>query len=61
MRVAVLALLVLAASGTLGRAGGEPDAGRKRLLAIGESRAYEHDSVSTALATIWKLGRDSGL
>ncbi len=35
--------------------------GRKRLLAIGEVKGYEHDSVSNALATMWKLGHDTGL
>ena len=34
---------------------------RKKLLAIGESQGYEHDSISHALATIEKLGRQTGL
>ncbi len=36
-------------------------AGKKRLLAIGEEKGYRHESVSHALATIERLGRESGL
>jgi hypothetical protein len=34
---------------------------RKKILAIGEVKGYQHDSVSHALATIERLGRESGL
>jgi type 1 glutamine amidotransferase len=34
---------------------------RKKLLAIGMSSGYQHDSVSHGLATIWKIGQQSGL
>ena len=34
---------------------------RRRLLFIGQSMGWEHDSVSYAAGTIWKLGHDSGL
>jgi uncharacterized protein len=34
---------------------------RKKLLAIGEVKGFQHDSVSHALATIEHLGRESGL
>jgi type 1 glutamine amidotransferase len=34
---------------------------KKRLLFIGESEGYQHDSVSYAAGTLWKLGHDSGL
>ena len=33
----------------------------KRLLAIGATKGYEHDSVPYALATMWRLGRETGL
>jgi uncharacterized protein len=33
---------------------------RKKLLAIGEVKGYQHDSVSHALATIERIGRESG-
>jgi hypothetical protein len=34
---------------------------RKKLLAIRMSAGYQHDSVSSGLATIWKIGQESGL
>jgi uncharacterized protein len=33
----------------------------KHILVIGQSRRYEHDSISDAMATIYNLGRESGL
>ena len=53
----ICAVLVLAASVA------NPQAKRKRLLAIGDvhRKAYQHDAVSHALATIEHLGRQAGL
>ncbi|HEX4168744.1 MAG TPA: ThuA domain-containing protein [Bryobacteraceae bacterium] len=34
---------------------------RKQLLAIGEEKGYRHEAISHALATIERLGRESGL
>src|SRR5437016_14147716 len=34
---------------------------KKKLLAIGEVKGYQHDSVSHGLATLEKLGRHTGL
>jgi type 1 glutamine amidotransferase len=34
---------------------------KKRILAIGEVKGFQHDSVSHALATLERLGRQSGL
>ena len=34
---------------------------KRRLLFIGQSMGWEHDSVSYAAGTLWKLGHDSGL
>jgi type 1 glutamine amidotransferase len=40
----------------------DPFAGKKKVLAIGDVHTgYQHDSVSHALATIERLGRESGL
>ena len=36
-------------------------AARKKLLAIGEEKGYRHESISHAMATIERLGRDTGL
>jgi uncharacterized protein len=48
--------VVLAASGTAQNAQ-QP----KRLLLIGEEKGYRHEAVSHALATIERLGRETGL
>jgi uncharacterized protein len=34
---------------------------KKRVLCIGQSKGFQHDTVSDGMATIWKLGRDTGL
>ncbi|MBM3783649.1 MAG: ThuA domain-containing protein [Acidobacteria bacterium] len=34
---------------------------RKKILAIGQAKGFQHDSTSDGLATIWKLGKESGL
>ena len=34
---------------------------KKKVLAIGEVRGYQHDATTDGLATIWKLGKDTGL
>ena len=33
----------------------------KRLLVIGEVKGFQHDSVSPAMGTMWKLGKETGL
>jgi type 1 glutamine amidotransferase len=56
-RICVVLLLV-----AIGPVGGTHAAGaKKRLLAIGEEKGYRHESVSHALATIERLGRETGL
>jgi type 1 glutamine amidotransferase len=65
-----VALLVLAVSclAVLVQGAQQPPAGagqsstaKKRILVIGAALGFEHDSISDAMATIWKLGRDNGL
>src|ERR1041385_4800396 len=34
---------------------------KKKLLAIGAVAGYQHDSTTDGLATIWKIGKDTGL
>ena len=34
---------------------------KKRLLAVGEVKGWQHDATSHGLATIWKIGQESGL
>jgi type 1 glutamine amidotransferase len=57
MLVARLMLLMLLAAGA-GMHGTSP---KKRLLAIGEEKGFRHESVSHGLATIERLGRETGL
>ncbi len=38
-----------------------PKAGRKRLLIIGQSKGYQHEAISTAMVTLYNLGKSSGL
>jgi type 1 glutamine amidotransferase len=58
----LLRMMALFAAVALAAAAQDPAAPRKkRVLALGASVGYHHDSVSHGLATIWKLGRDSGL
>jgi type 1 glutamine amidotransferase len=33
---------------------------KRRLLVIGQSKGYQHDSISTAMVTLYNLGRSSG-
>ena len=55
MRIGTFLLLALLA------AAGTQAAPPKKLLAIGEEKGYRHDAVTHALATIERLGRESGL
>jgi uncharacterized protein len=56
-RTALLCLLVVALVLPVG--GQQP--AKKRLLAIGMSMGWQHDSVSDALATLYNLGKETGL
>jgi type 1 glutamine amidotransferase len=49
LSLALFAALTAAASGQ-----------EKRLLVIGQSKGYQHESISTAMATLYSLGRSSG-
>src|SRR5258706_15734073 len=39
----------------------QPIAAKKKLLVVGEEKGYRHEAVSHAMATIERLGRQSGL
>src|SRR5262250_634367 len=56
MRAIRLLLVLAAAPGLLGQ-----PAARKKLLVIGEEKGYRHEAVSHAMATIERLGKESGL
>lgn len=52
-------MALLAAEAAIAQAPAAPQ--RKKILAIGQSKGFQHDSTSDALATIWKIGKESGL
>jgi type 1 glutamine amidotransferase len=58
MRFARICLLLLLGAAACGTLSSQPRL--KRLLAIGDVKGFQHDSVSHALATIERLGRESG-
>src|SRR5580704_16863326 len=55
--LSVLAVVLLA-SFSIGQT---PPPTRKKVLAIGEEKGYRHEAITHALATIERLGRESGL
>lgn len=58
MKLRTLLFAILAASTLFAQT---PQPKRKQLLAIGEEKGYRHEAVSHALATIERLGHESGL
>ena len=57
--IAVLALVALAfVSTSLAQTQTKP---KRNLLFIGQSKGYQHETISTAMATLYNLGRSSGL
>jgi uncharacterized protein len=55
-----IVLLALGVSGALfAQADNAPK--KKRVLAIGQVKGFQHDSVTHALATLWKMGQETGL
>ncbi len=58
-RILLCSALVLGVAGLLYSQQETPR--KKKLLAIGEVKGFEHDSVSHALATIERMGQESGL
>ncbi|MGH9722817.1 MAG: ThuA domain-containing protein, partial [Bryobacteraceae bacterium] len=63
LRLMIVAIAALAASSVGHSQAQKKDASpkKKKVLAIGRSAGFHHDSVSHGLATIWKLGQDTGL
>lgn len=58
MKFRPLPVIILCASALFAQS---PQPHRKQLLAIGEEKGYRHEAVSHALATIERMGRESGL
>jgi len=55
------AVLFWLAAATMLMAPAQQPASRKKLLVIGEEKGYRHEAVSHAMATIERLGKNSGL
>jgi uncharacterized protein len=53
-------LTMFLVAGTAGSAFAQETTKKRNLLFIGQSKGYQHDSVSTAMATLYNLGRSSG-
>src|SRR6266436_641061 len=60
MKIAPRALIILAVLSAFAAAQSSPPS-TKHLLVIGEEKGYRHESVSHAMATIERLGRETGL
>lgn len=56
MKISHLALIAALGVGSLAAQQAKP----KRLLFIGQSKGWQHDSTSYAAGTLWKLGHDTG-
>src|SRR5579884_4315065 len=41
--------------------GGPPPRFVKRVLVIGAAKGFEHDSITDSMATVWRMGRESGM
>lgn len=54
-------LAVLAAAALLAPAPAQQAPRKKKLLAIGAVKGFQHDATSHGLATMWKLGQETGL
>jgi uncharacterized protein len=62
MRILALpAILLACASLSIAPAQQQNAPRKKRILVIGETKGFQHDSVTAAMGLMWKLGRDSGL
>jgi uncharacterized protein len=57
LRPSLTIFLILGAAGPVGS---QETTRKPNVLFIGQSKGYQHDSVSTAMATLYNLGRSSG-
>ena len=55
-----LSLLIIFAFGGSGL-GQAPEKPKRNLLFIGQAKGYQHESISTAMATLYNLGHSSGI
>jgi hypothetical protein len=60
LRTLRTALLVLFAASQVNTSAA-PLVNKKRILVIGQTKGFEHDSVSDAMGSVWKMGHETGL
>jgi hypothetical protein len=61
-RTTVLISILVAGALTAGQMMAQTAAAKpKHVLVIGQTKGFEHDSVSDAMGSVWKMGQDSGL
>jgi type 1 glutamine amidotransferase len=56
----IVIVIVLVSVGAAHEAIAQEATKKRKLLVIGQSKGYQHDSVSTAMATLYNLGRSTG-
>ena len=61
MRFMRRALVLFVLLGLASAAAAQDHPKKRKLLFIGQSKGYQHDSVSTAMATLYNLGRSTAL
>src|SRR3954447_26921946 len=59
MRVLIALLLGISLGGVLGTA--QTPARKKHILVVGQTKGFQHDSVSDAMGSVWKMGMGSDL
>ena len=59
IRIALVVSVALALCAPLAAQRQPPS--KRKILAIGQSKGFQHDAMSYGLATIWKIGQESGL
>lgn len=60
-RIRLAISLALAASFAFAQAPQAQTPKRKKILVIGQAKGFQHDAASDGMATIWKIGKESGL
>jgi len=53
-------MLLVLALGLAGAASAQETTPKRKLLFVGQSKGYQHESISTAMVTLYNLGRSSG-
>src|SRR5215475_4043047 len=59
--LAVANLFALSYPAIFGKDGGVKEEKKRRLLIIGQSKGYQHEAISTAMVTLYNLGRSTKL